>query len=128
MKPILLIALCSFVTSCALLTTQPIHQKTSRRITPEMDDLNSLEMLLVNEQDLIQSQHYSSDPNIRLGMNRSIVQRQMGQPSFVEVAGNPQLGNERWVYETKVPTLRGYYKERKIIYFERGNVVGWENQ
>ncbi len=61
-------------------------------------------------------------------MPKQKVSLHLGSPNQIEVAGNPKYGNERWVYERSVPTIDGYYKETKVIYFEGGSVVGWEKQ
>lgn len=59
---------------------------------------------------------YSAN-DIYLGMSKSEVSRQWGQPNRVEVAGNPRHENERWVF---VEGSRVRY-----VYFESGRVHGW---
>lgn len=126
MKHLILIFICHFVVGC-MLAPQPQNSQ-NRRFHSELSDLDNLEMLLLNDQQPIyQSKTHSPNDNLRLGMKRQSVEFNMGAPTEREVAGNPQYGNERWTYERSVPTLDGYYKEKKIIYFERGNVVGWES-
>ena len=106
----------------------------NRKIHPEFSDLDDLEMMLLNDHESIyenrsEERRYTAStrgPQIRVGMERRNVQLHLGSPTRVEVAGNPKYGNERWTYETSVPTLDGYYTERKVIYFEGGTVVGWE--
>ncbi len=56
--------------------------------------------------------------DVTLGMNKSDVLESMGRPLQVEIAGNPRNENERWLYE-----LNG---ASKYIYFEAGEVQGWE--
>jgi len=52
------------------------------------------------------------------GMSKSAVMSSFGQPTRVEVAGNPSFENERWLYSVNDAT--------KYIYFESGRVQGWE--
>lgn len=107
----------------------PVPQKNSRRVHPAISDLDNLEMLLLNDQQPLVEQERtpSQQSSIRLGMEKNGVRRFLGAPNQVEVAGNPKYENERWIYETQVPTLGGYYKEKRVIYFENGAVVGWES-
>ena len=55
---------------------------------------------------------------INLGMTKSDVMNNLGSPSRVEVAGNPTLENERWLYS--------HNGASSYIYFESGHVEGWE--
>jgi len=109
----------------------------NRKVHPEFSDLDSLEMMLLNDHETIYERKSKRRSlasnnrignNIRVGMARRNVKMKLGSPTEVEVAGNPVYGNERWTYETSVPTLDGYYTEKKVIYFESGTVVGWESQ
>ena len=56
--------------------------------------------------------------DVSLGMNKNDVLESMGRPLQVEIAGNPRNENERWLYD-----LNG---ASKYIYFEAGEVQGWE--
>jgi hypothetical protein len=56
--------------------------------------------------------------DILLGMNKQDVVESWGKPIRVEVAGNPQNENERWLYKMNGAS--------KFIYFEAGEVQGWE--
>jgi hypothetical protein len=56
--------------------------------------------------------------SIILGMSKSDVMNNFGKPNRVEVAGNPSFENERWVYKVNGAS--------KYIYFESGQVGGWE--
>jgi len=56
--------------------------------------------------------------SVSLGMSKSEVMSSIGQPQRVEVAGNPNFENERWVYNRNGAS--------KYIYFESGRVEGWE--
>lgn len=53
----------------------------------------------------------------------SEVAKTWGEPARVQSAGQPELGNQRWVY----PESSAYIKPKaRVIYFERGRVAGWE--
>ncbi len=128
MKVLILLASIPLLAGCMLLPQPP--SPASRRLPPVVSDLDNLEMLLQSEQQSSYGSSYETTgiENLRLGMNKNNVQRYLGRPGLVEVAGNPKYGFERWTYETSVPTLRGYMKERRVIYFEKGQVVGWESK
>lgn len=64
--------------------------------------------------------------DIALGMSRKAVRESWGDPDFVENAGDPMYGYERWNYHRFTPGSDGYQKENRIVYFESGRVVGWE--
>ena len=59
--------------------------------------------------------------DIGLGMNRFEVARLWGDPREVQPSGDPEYGNERWVYWNGMT----YLSSEKIVYFENGRVVGW---
>ncbi len=56
--------------------------------------------------------------DVLLGMKKNDVLESLGKPVRIEVAGNPRNENERWLYR-----LNG---NQKFIYFESGQVQGWE--
>lgn len=56
--------------------------------------------------------------SIRPGMTKNEVVASLGNPTRIDVAGNPQNENERWLYTTN--------GTQKFIYFEAGTVFGWE--
>lgn len=56
--------------------------------------------------------------DILLGMSKEDVTESWGKPLRVEVAGNPSNENERWLYNSN--------GNQKYIYFESGQVQGWE--
>lgn len=127
MKIISLIIISQFFLACMM---QPRKAEPRRqRGYSAISDLDNLEMLLINEQQPVHKSRSEADrlQSLRLGMEKNRVQRNLGSPMEVEVAGNPKYGNERWIYERNVPTLDGYYTERQVIYFEGGSVVGWES-
>jgi outer membrane protein assembly factor BamE (lipoprotein component of BamABCDE complex) len=64
--------------------------------------------------------------DIALGMSQKAVRESWGDPDFVENAGDPMYGYERWNYHRFTPGSDGYQKENRTVYFESGRVVGWE--
>ena len=66
--------------------------------------------------------------DITLGMSQELVRKSWGEPSQVEHSGNPIYKNERWKYIRELPTVSGYKRERRYVYFESGRVVGWETE
>ena len=64
---------------------------------------------------------------LTLGMGKSDVLSVWGQPRTIETAGNPELGNQRWVYFTRLSERLGSGPQR-MVYFEGGRVAGWEIQ
>jgi hypothetical protein len=56
--------------------------------------------------------------DVILGMKKDQVTASLGKPVKVEIAGNPQNENERWLYRMNGAS--------KYIYFESGEVQGWE--
>ncbi len=125
MKNLLVLALTILSTGC--MTTSP-NSQWARRTPPTINELDSLEMLLQHEQNLESNSRTlaSSEDDLHIGMLKNKVQSFLGRPDQIEVAGNPIHGHERWTYIRSVPTMDGYYTEKRVIYFERGNVVGWE--
>jgi hypothetical protein len=68
------------------------------------------------------------DGDIMVGMPKEAVRKSWGDPEAVEVAGNPEYGVERWTYVDYQGSSEGYQKEERMVYFERGQVVGWETR
>lgn len=56
--------------------------------------------------------------DILMGMTKNDVIESWGKPVRVEIAGNPRNENERWLYNMNGAS--------KYIYFEAGQVGGWE--
>ena len=73
-------------------------------------------------QDMVESQ------DLTLGMTQDLVRKSWGDPDAVEHSGNPIYKNERWKYTRESPSLNGYKRERRYVYFEGGRVVGWETE
>lgn len=102
-----------------------------------MNQMDDLELMMLQEDSPLQSPEeleyrqitsarVSTASSLALGMPKKYVRLNLGSPNQVEVAGHPKYGNERWTYERAVPTLNGYYYEKQRVYFENGEVVGWE--
>lgn len=66
--------------------------------------------------------------DIAVGMSQELVRRSWGEPNQIEASGNPIYKNERWKYIRELPSLSGYKRERRYVYFEGGRVVGWETE
>ena len=98
-------------------TPEDIENMLRREREPILGDL-------LNQEYARTSQY--SEPQVSIGMPKRYVQMQLGVPAQVEVAGNPDYGNERWTYEASMPTSNGYITQRRYIYFENHQVVGWE--
>ena len=73
-------------------------------------------------------QHAIQTNDIVAGMTKQAVRDSWGEPEEVYVAGNPQLGHERWVYKEQVASKEGYRTENRILIFEYGRVLGWQKQ
>lgn len=72
--------------------------------------------------DLIETQ------DVAIGMPQDYVRRSWGEPTSIEISGNPIYKNERWKYQRQVSTSQGFRKEIRYVYFEGGRVVGWETE
>lgn len=66
--------------------------------------------------------------DIAIGMTQDLVRRSWGDPTSIENSGNPIYKNERWKYIREMPTVNGYKREKRYVYFEGGKVVGWETE
>lgn len=66
--------------------------------------------------------------DIALGMPKDAVRDSWGDPSYVEISGNPKFENERWRFSTPVQTADDYKIEERFVYFENGRVVGWSSR
>lgn len=77
------------------------------------------------EYDPITQAIHSGD--VVLGMHTDEVANSWGEPVKVDRSGPDEYGRERWVYVDglSAPGFRSL-AEKRVIYFERGEVVGWE--
>lgn len=69
----------------------------------------------------------SQNLSLTLGMSMAKVRKLWGQPQDVEVAGDPNSGNERWTYLNGLSNQWGTSSSR-VVYFEQGQVAGWESK
>ena len=60
---------------------------------------------------------YQVEKPIALNMSKREVVKLWGRPSRIDIAGNPALENERWIFVQQ--------GGRQMVYFERGKVQGW---
>lgn len=65
--------------------------------------------------------------DIVAGMNADEVANSWGEPVKIDRSGHDSYGRERWVYldGLSAPGFRSL-AEKRVIYFENGQVVGWE--
>lgn len=61
-----------------------------------------------------------NEKSLYLGMSKDEVMNLWGRPTRIEVAGNPLHQNERWAFYDN--------GQLKYVYFEGGNVQGWEQR
>ncbi|MGE3974912.1 MAG: hypothetical protein AB7F59_10335 [Bdellovibrionales bacterium] len=74
------------------------------------------------------TQNAIEESDIVLGMPKDAVIKSWGEPEEVQVAGNPNYGNERWLYTHFESSTDGFQKQERFIYFEKGRVVGWQTK
>lgn len=67
-----------------------------------------------------------TNKDIALGMPKEIVKLSWGTPDAQGTAGNPVYGKELWRYKRLTPSANGYKLQTRLVYFEGGKVVGWE--
>ncbi len=65
--------------------------------------------------------------DVAVGMNPQSVRESWGDPDSIDVAGNEIYGNQAWKYTKMISSEDGYKKEKRIIFFESGKVIGWES-
>jgi hypothetical protein len=99
-----------FLTSQTPKTRKSLPSPSDKVLVSGID--SSFSSSVLNDPFIVRSQ------DVTLGMNKSDVLESMGRPLQVEIAGNPRNENERWLYD-----LNG---ASKYIYFEAGEVQGWE--
>lgn len=66
--------------------------------------------------------------DIAVGMPMEYVKRAWGDPTSIDVSGNPVYKNERWKYSRSVPGNDGFHQQKRFVYFEGGRVVGWDTE
>lgn len=117
----------------AAFSQRRIRQPASSNENYAPDNSNSFATGLLNFLGLIDSSKGSSaaqeatTAGLTLGMSMPKVKRLWGQPQDVEVAGDPNSGNERWTYLNGLSSRWGTSSYR-VVYFEQGQVAGWESK
>jgi len=69
-----------------------------------------------------------NNSDLMVGMSRDAVIQSWGAAESIEVAGNPNYGNERWKYVEFEGSPDGYQKKERYVYFKRGRVTGWKTK
>lgn len=69
--------------------------------------------------------HALQSRDLILGMEMNDVRDSWGPPGQIEIAGDPDRGDQRWLYFTS-PSKRWGLSQARIVYFEEGRVSGWE--
>lgn len=63
---------------------------------------------------------------VALGMDADQVRSAWGDPREIRFAGEPSQQNEQWIYVgTIFTTTPEFSKDQKMVFFEKGRVVGW---
>lgn len=88
------------------------------------DAARALQQEQQDQQDAMIRQALKSG-DVTLGMGMEDVLRSWGEPRSVDTAGDPRSGNQRWVYYDGLSSRWGM-SQKRILYFERGRLVGWE--
>ena len=63
--------------------------------------------------------------SLRVGMEMNEVTNTWGEPWEVQVAGDPSRGNQKWSYFSGIQS-RWDSAPIRVVYFEAGQVVGWD--
>ncbi len=56
-------------------------------------------------------------PDVTLGMSKNSVEKNWGRPYQIDIAGDPAMQNERWLFNVQ--------DRARYVYFENGKVQGW---
>jgi hypothetical protein len=126
----------SLLQGCALLSSEMTEEekyendpvgRAALALRPDSEDRSPAGVMSVSSADM--SEGTSSQPTpgqLTLGMSAYRVQSLWGRPQEVENAGDPSSGNQRWIYLNGLK--RGWgTSDYRVVYFERNQVVGWEN-
>lgn len=66
--------------------------------------------------------------DLAIGMTEDLVRRSWGEPLEVYASGMSAFRNIRWVYIKPHSTQEGYRQQKRLVYFEGGQVTGWDIQ
>jgi hypothetical protein len=111
------------------------YEKYKHRFTTTSEKIYFLELPYEERRDYLVSKGFIEQPkpqalsrdrrmaavaqnDILSGMKKTDVIESWGQPLKVDIAGDPRNENERWLYNSNGAS--------KYIYFEAGQVQGWE--
>ncbi len=128
MLPVLIIPL--FIPACAIAPTDPVeaylddpiaHVAIQQRRRPASAELATPTYNEVEVQRGLQA------GELTLGMGIDDVMTVWGQPIEVQTAGDPEAGNQKWVYHNGLSD-QWRTSTRRVVYFEAGRVAGWETQ
>jgi hypothetical protein len=128
----IILTLSLFSGGCALFSTEPTPVErdpialAARRATGNYSDEEGQRQFSRRFNQEREIQRALDAGEIVMGMKMNDVLSVWGKPGDVETAGDPQQGNQRWIYNEGL-TTRWRLKASRIIYFEEGRVVGWEN-
>ena len=119
---LILISLLTLAPGCALLSLGS-DGDTDRTPAQSANDPNSIR----DAQEKFNQRIHAAVENrdITLGMPMGTVRTAWGSPTGVDTAGDSKGGNERWTYSDSLNSRYGM-GHSKVVYFERGRVVGWE--
>lgn len=84
------------------------------------DFVRTREIASVERKAQLRRREFPQLNDIMLGMSKNDVVQNWGPASREDIAGDPRLENERWVYQRADST--------KYIYFESGRVEGWNER
>lgn len=111
------------------------YNKHRRQLATVSEKIYFLKLPVYDRKDYLMTRGFISEPKVQLyapqekifaiqkqdillGMKKQDVLESWGKPFRVEIAGNPRNENERWLYQSNGAS--------KYIYFESGEVQGWE--
>ncbi len=128
---ILLVIFLTLLSGCALLPIDsnppedPIVSAvlSERGILPQEKDVGYSTFQLHKE---LEIQKALESGEVVLGMKMQDVISVWGEPNDIEMAGDPLLKNQKWIY-SESPSRQTQLSSARIVYFEEGQVAGWEN-
>ena len=107
---------------CAFLSITPDPEEASNRAPAQVDPDALRE---AREALNLKIDQARQNRDVVIGMPMKTVRNAWGNPSTVDFAGDSNTGNERWTYSDSLKSQWGF-GHSLVVYFERGQVVGWE--
>jgi hypothetical protein len=117
--------ICAFLSGCAIASFELDAEDRSPAMSAEAEERHALRMQM-EQMKQAQIRRARDNRDVILGMRQEDVLYVWGHPGEVAVAGNRSDGNEKWVYYEGLSRRAGLGQAR-VIYFEQGEVVGWES-